>query len=44
MKESGGGEQQAQTPGLKLLVEEAKREHGVRYVYVCHAMAGTGAA
>jgi raffinose synthase len=35
-----GGEQQAQTPGLKLLVEDAKREHGVRYVYVWHAMAG----
>ncbi|TVU44474.1 hypothetical protein EJB05_03917 [Eragrostis curvula] len=27
-------------PGLKLLVEEAKREHGVKYVYVWHAMAG----
>jgi hypothetical protein len=35
----GGGEQQAQTPGLKLLVEDAKREHGVRYAYVWHAMA-----
>jgi hypothetical protein len=30
----------SQTPGLKLLVEDAKREHGVRYVYVWHAMAG----
>ncbi|KAF8646180.1 hypothetical protein HU200_065939 [Digitaria exilis] len=28
------------TPGLKLLVEEAKRDHGVKYVYVWHAMAG----
>ena len=41
-----GGEHQAdaaeqtQTPGLKLLVEEAKRDHGVKYVYVWHAMAG----
>ncbi|PAN44407.1 hypothetical protein PAHAL_9G040600 [Panicum hallii] len=31
---------QEQAPGLKLLVEEAKREHGVKYVYVWHAMAG----
>ncbi|GJM97006.1 hypothetical protein PR202_ga13896 [Eleusine coracana subsp. coracana] len=31
---------QQQTPGLKLLVEEAKREHRVKYVYVWHAMAG----
>ncbi|CAD6212482.1 unnamed protein product [Miscanthus lutarioriparius] len=35
-----GGEQQSQMPGLKLLVEEAKRDHGVKYVYVWHAMAG----
>ncbi|CAD6215103.1 unnamed protein product [Miscanthus lutarioriparius] len=35
-----GGEQQSQVPGLKLLVEEAKRDHGVKYVYVWHAMAG----
>ncbi|KAJ1293072.1 hypothetical protein BS78_01G040000 [Paspalum vaginatum] len=31
---------QTSTPGLKLLVEEAKREHGVKWVYVWHAMAG----
>ncbi|CAL4919680.1 unnamed protein product [Urochloa decumbens] len=31
---------QQHTPGLKLLVEEAKRDHGVKYVYVWHAMAG----
>ncbi|CAN6280870.1 unnamed protein product [Urochloa humidicola] len=31
---------QSQTPGLKLLVEEAKRDHGVKCVYVWHAMAG----
>jgi len=33
-------QQAEQGPGLKLLVEEAKREHGVKYVYVWHAMAG----
>ncbi|GJN22924.1 hypothetical protein PR202_gb10533 [Eleusine coracana subsp. coracana] len=33
-------QQQQQTPGLKLLVDEAKREHKVKYVYVWHAMAG----
>ncbi|CAL4936633.1 unnamed protein product [Urochloa decumbens] len=32
--------QSQRTPGLKLLVEEAKRDHGVKYVYVWHAMAG----
>ncbi|CAL4927966.1 unnamed protein product [Urochloa decumbens] len=32
--------QSQHTPGLKLLVEEAKRDHGVKYVYVWHAMAG----
>ncbi|CAN6297336.1 unnamed protein product [Urochloa humidicola] len=32
--------EQSQAPGLKLLVEEAKRDHGVKYVYVWHAMAG----
>jgi raffinose synthase len=36
----GGDDQQAQAPGLKLVVEEAKRDHGVKYVYVWHAMAG----
>ncbi|XP_073005919.1 probable galactinol--sucrose galactosyltransferase 2 [Typha latifolia] len=29
-----------QTPGLKLLVEEAKNRHNVKCVYVWHAMAG----
>ncbi|CAN6322212.1 unnamed protein product [Urochloa humidicola] len=32
--------QSQHTPGLKLLVEEAKRDHGVKCVYVWHAMAG----
>ncbi|CAL4945019.1 unnamed protein product [Urochloa decumbens] len=32
--------QSQRTPGLKLLVEKAKRDHGVKYVYVWHAMAG----
>ncbi|XP_015694560.2 probable galactinol--sucrose galactosyltransferase 2 [Oryza brachyantha] len=31
---------QEETPGLKLLVDEVKGEHGVRQVYVWHAMAG----
>lgn len=29
-----------QTPGLKLLVDEAKKHHNVKYVYVWHALAG----
>nr|QIK01717.1 putative galactinol--sucrose galactosyltransferase 2 [Lolium arundinaceum] len=33
-------EQQEETPGLKQLVDEAKKEHGVKSVYVWHAMAG----
>uniref|UniRef100_A0A453E8A9 galactinol--sucrose galactosyltransferase n=1 Tax=Aegilops tauschii subsp. strangulata TaxID=200361 RepID=A0A453E8A9_AEGTS len=33
-------EQQEETPGLKRLVEETKKEHGVKSVYVWHAMAG----
>ncbi|OAY68448.1 putative galactinol--sucrose galactosyltransferase 2 [Ananas comosus] len=33
-------EQNDQTPGLKLLVDEAKRQHNVKYVYVWHALAG----
>ncbi|KAF0907097.1 hypothetical protein E2562_014698 [Oryza meyeriana var. granulata] len=37
-KEERGGD--GETPGLKLLVEEVKEEHGVRQVYVWHAMAG----
>ncbi|EEE60150.1 hypothetical protein OsJ_13050 [Oryza sativa Japonica Group] len=35
-----GGETAASAAGLKALVEEAKKEHGVKYVYVWHAMAG----
>uniref|UniRef100_A0A0E0KKJ1 galactinol--sucrose galactosyltransferase n=1 Tax=Oryza punctata TaxID=4537 RepID=A0A0E0KKJ1_ORYPU len=35
-----GGETAAATAGLKALVKEAKEEHGVKYVYVWHAMAG----
>ncbi|KAK1681317.1 hypothetical protein QYE76_042165 [Lolium multiflorum] len=31
---------QEETPGLKQLVEEAKKGHGVKSVYVWHAMAG----
>jgi len=31
---------QEETPGLKQLVDEAKMEHGVKSVYVWHAMAG----
>ncbi|XBI25543.1 hypothetical protein VPH35_050459 [Triticum aestivum] len=31
---------QDDTPGLKRLVEETKKEHGVKSVYVWHAMAG----
>ncbi|XP_062212783.1 probable galactinol--sucrose galactosyltransferase 2 [Phragmites australis] len=40
---NNNGEQnqnQDQAPGLKMLVEEVKREHKVKYVYVWHAMAG----
>lgn len=29
-----------QTPGLKLLVDEAKQHHNVKYVYIWHALAG----
>ncbi|ERN00911.1 hypothetical protein AMTRI_Chr03g139800 [Amborella trichopoda] len=29
-----------QVPGLKLVVEDAKRHHDVKYVYVWHALAG----
>uniref|UniRef100_A0A0E0LIE5 galactinol--sucrose galactosyltransferase n=1 Tax=Oryza punctata TaxID=4537 RepID=A0A0E0LIE5_ORYPU len=36
-KNGGDG---GETPGLRLLVEEVKGEHGVRQVYVWHAMAG----
>lgn len=36
-KNGGAGED---TPGLRMLVEEVKGEHGVRQVYVWHAMAG----
>ncbi|KAL6638101.1 hypothetical protein ACP70R_025673 [Stipagrostis hirtigluma subsp. patula] len=39
-KDNGSKNGEEQAPGLKLLVEEAKREHGVKYVYVWHAMAG----
>ncbi|KAG8100323.1 hypothetical protein GUJ93_ZPchr0013g36255 [Zizania palustris] len=38
--EDGGGEGDGETPGLKLLLDEVKGEHGVRQVYVWHAMAG----
>lgn len=31
---------QEETPGLKRLVDETKKEHGVKSVYVWHAMAG----
>jgi raffinose synthase len=31
---------QEETPGLKQLVDETKKEHGVKSVYVWHAMAG----
>uniref|UniRef100_J3LTZ8 galactinol--sucrose galactosyltransferase n=1 Tax=Oryza brachyantha TaxID=4533 RepID=J3LTZ8_ORYBR len=34
-----GGEEAA-AAGLRSLVEEAKKEHGVKYVYVWHALAG----
>ncbi|XP_020256622.1 probable galactinol--sucrose galactosyltransferase 2 [Asparagus officinalis] len=30
----------SQTPGLKLLVDEAKKHHNCKYVYVWHALAG----
>uniref|UniRef100_A0A0E0E914 galactinol--sucrose galactosyltransferase n=1 Tax=Oryza meridionalis TaxID=40149 RepID=A0A0E0E914_9ORYZ len=36
-KNGGAGED---TPGLRMLVEEVKGEHGIRQVYVWHAMAG----
>ncbi|KAJ6823768.1 putative galactinol--sucrose galactosyltransferase 2 [Iris pallida] len=29
-----------QTPGLKVVVDEAKQHHNVKYVYVWHALAG----
>jgi raffinose synthase len=38
--ESNNNNGEQTTPGLKLLVEEAKREHKVRNVYVWHAMTG----
>ncbi|KAL5197001.1 hypothetical protein ABZP36_000513 [Zizania latifolia] len=37
---AGDGEGDGETPGLKLLLDEVKGEHGVRQVYVWHAMAG----
>ncbi|CAN6308801.1 unnamed protein product [Urochloa humidicola] len=39
-KQDGTNKEQSQAPGLKILVEEAKRDHGVKCVYVWHAMAG----
>ncbi|KAL9255683.1 putative galactinol--sucrose galactosyltransferase 2 [Drosera capensis] len=37
---NNSGENKATVPGLKLLVDEAKQQHNVKYVYVWHALAG----
>ncbi|XP_058072563.1 probable galactinol--sucrose galactosyltransferase 2 isoform X2 [Magnolia sinica] len=34
------GRNDDQVPGLKLVVDEAKQQHNVKYVYVWHALAG----